>query len=121
MSMKKLVAGLSVSMALFACSPAEMPSRNMTDNPSDVAVAQRGSTPHETPRLGAYETVAVQYNIVGHTIDVPRTLLVSEADVYVPLGDIVWHGDPPGDRYAQVAKLFDAGFVAGHGSYDLGP
>ncbi|MEO8241284.1 MAG: DUF6778 family protein [bacterium] len=110
---RNLVAGIGVSMALFACSPADMPTRGLSGSPSDLAVASGNSVARGAPLFGAHETVAVQYNIVGHTIDVPRTLLVSEADVYVPAGDIVWHGDPPGDRYQQVQALFEAGFATG--------
>ena len=31
---------------------------------------------------------------------------VPEANAYYPFADIVWRGDPPGDRHAQITKLF---------------
>jgi hypothetical protein len=40
------------------------------------------------------------------TVRVPRALTVSEANRYLPSGDIVWRGDPIGDRHAQVATIF---------------
>lgn len=40
------------------------------------------------------------------TVRVPRALTVSEANRYLPSGDIVWRGDPIGDRHAQVASIF---------------
>ena len=40
-------------------------------------------------------------------VTVPETLRVSEANTFYPNADIVWHGDPAGDRYQQVAAIFD--------------
>ena len=40
------------------------------------------------------------------TVRVPRSLTVSEANRYLPSGDIVWRDDPIGDRHAQVATIF---------------
>lgn len=92
----KIVAGLCVSMALFACSPAEMPSRGL-----NIASP---SVPDVTAAKQATQT---QYNVVSYTVSVPRSLLVSEADVYLPIADIVWHGDPDGDRYDQIKTIFE--------------
>ena len=36
---------------------------------------------------------------------VPRSLTVSEANTFAPDADIVWRGDPPGDRYEQVDAI----------------
>ena len=47
------------------------------------------------------------------TVTVPRSLTVSEANRYLPKGDIVWRGDPIGDRHAQVAAIFDAALTKG--------
>ena len=44
--------------------------------------------------------------VTGHRVDVPRSLRVSEENTYYPMGDIVWRGDPHGDRYAQVNAIF---------------
>lgn len=38
---------------------------------------------------------------------VPETLVVSEANLFYPGGDIVWREDPAGDRHAQVRTIFD--------------
>ncbi len=43
----------------------------------------------------------------------PTSLTVSEANRFAPDADIVWHGDPPGDRRAQVAKILDDGITEG--------
>lgn len=51
---------------------------------------------------------APQYAVQSITVRVPETLKVSEANLYYPIADIVWRGDPRGDRYAQVTSIFDA-------------
>lgn len=51
------------------------------------------------------------YVVTDVRIDVPRDLRVSEANVYYPFADIVWRGDPYGDRYAQVEQIFRDAFA----------
>jgi hypothetical protein len=46
-------------------------------------------------------------------IDVPRSLVVSEAKTLLPTADIVWREDPLGDRYDQVGKIMQAAVVRG--------
>lgn len=52
------------------------------------------------------EPVIRDYALVSAKISIPRTLKVSEANMYYPMADIVWRGDAPGDRYAQIGSLF---------------
>ncbi|MEP2716479.1 DUF6778 family protein [Pseudophaeobacter sp.] len=47
------------------------------------------------------------------TVEVPRALKVSEANRYLPQGDIVWREDPMGDRHAQVLAIVQAALDAG--------
>jgi hypothetical protein len=58
------------------------------------------------------------YNVVDLDVTVPRSLVVSEADIYYPDADIVWRGDPPGDRHAQVEAIFEAGMGRGAAALD---
>jgi hypothetical protein len=51
-------------------------------------------------------------------IIVPNTLLVSEANRYYPNGDIVWRGEPLGDRRAQVKAIFEEGIGRGAATLD---
>lgn len=44
---------------------------------------------------------------------VPDSLKVSNANTFAPSGDIVWHGEPFGDRRAQVAKIFEEAISLG--------
>lgn len=46
-------------------------------------------------------------------ITIPDSLTVSNANSYAPNADIVWHGDPEGDRRAQVAAIMEAGIKDG--------
>ncbi|WP_299206890.1 DUF6778 family protein [uncultured Tateyamaria sp.] len=39
------------------------------------------------------------------SVDVPRTLTVTEANTFSAEADIVWRGELPGDRYAQVERI----------------
>lgn len=55
---------------------------------------------------------ATRWNVRDVRVTVPDTLTVSEANLFYPMADIVWRGEPPGDRHAQVqaiiAEAFDA-------------
>lgn len=49
-----------------------------------------------------------KYRIQNVTVRVPETLEVSEGNSYYPQADIVWHGDPYGDRHDQVKAVVKA-------------
>jgi len=86
-----LVLGLSVS----ACASFETATRNA---PLESATALAAKLPS-----AAVQSFAVQ----SYKVKVPRSLRVSEANTYYPLGDIVWRGDPIGDRHAQIGEIFN--------------
>ena len=88
--MKKLRTGimLAIGLGLSACGSIDTASRNI---PLDV--------PQMVP---AAPVVAV----ADYNIKVSRSLRVSEANMYYPMGDIVWRGDAMGDRHTQVARIF---------------
>lgn len=46
-------------------------------------------------------------------VNVPETLTTSEENSYVPNFDIVWHGDPAGDRREQAAAILREGITRG--------
>ncbi|MDU8941940.1 DUF6778 family protein [Ovoidimarina sediminis] len=70
----------------------------------------RFSTSYEGPLQA---DVARNWSVVDVQVDVPDTLVVNDANVLAPRGDIVWHGDPAGDRRAQVATVVEAGVREG--------
>lgn len=65
----------------------------------------------------AYQSVGPEvsrnWRLAGVSVSVPQTLSVSEANTFAPNADIVWHGDPPGDRRAQVAAVLKEGITLG--------
>jgi len=50
-------------------------------------------------------TQLLPVRVVSVSVDVPETLVVSEANSVKPAADIVWRGDPFGDRYQQVKTI----------------
>lgn len=46
-------------------------------------------------------------------VRVPSSLSVSNDNTYAPNADIVWHGEPFGDRRAQVGRILDEGIRRG--------
>lgn len=46
-------------------------------------------------------------------VNAPQTLTTTEVNSYIPDADIVWHGDPQGDRRAQVATIVAQGIREG--------
>jgi len=52
-------------------------------------------------------TRSMNWTVKDVRINVPDSLRVSEANSFMPAADIVWHGDPYGDRRAQVREIMD--------------
>lgn len=109
----KMIAALGLIASVSACTTVETTSRATTvDAPlGKTATAQ-------DPIL-----VAPDFNVAQINVIVPRTLTVSEANTYKPNADIVWRGDPYGDRYEQVKAVIESGLAAGasgvHGTRDV--
>jgi hypothetical protein len=93
----RLVAAVILGMSVSGCATMDIATRN---------------APFVAPTAGA-AAVAPSMKVVSYDVRVPHSLKVSEANSYYPAGDIVWHGDPMGDRYAQVEKIFDESIDAG--------
>lgn len=84
--------------ALAGCVTPEPASRAATD-----ALALH---PSASAKGGAGQVLAApQWNVRNVEVVVPERLHVSEANLLYPLADIVWRGDPRGDRYAQVQAI----------------
>ena len=79
-----MVGGLLLGLA--ACSTAEPATRSASVDPLTLP---SGSVPLASP----------DYDVTAIRIDVLRTLSVSEANVFFPITDLVWHGDPLGNRH----------------------
>ena len=117
--------GLVLSVA--ACGSAEVSTRNAPFGslPDSTLSAPQGYQ-QITPTAAAAPETAISADartalVPGQspvsvntiTVRVPRSLKVSEANRYLPRGDIVWREDPIGDRYAQVQKIFQDALQTG--------
>lgn len=91
----RIIAALALGLSVSACASIETATRNA---PLESASALASEAPS-----AAVQSVAVQ----SYVVKVPRSLRVSEANTYYPLGDIVWREDPIGDRHQQVAAIFN--------------
>ncbi len=111
-SLRSLTA-VTLALVLSACAGTSTPpSRGvMTDAPA-ISGARNAS---QSGTAGTAGTVVLQsqYQIVGANIIVPQKLRVSEANMFYPIADIVWRGEPRGDRYRQVEAIYQEAFAAG--------
>lgn len=83
---------VALGLVLAGCGAVEVPSR------APVA---------ELPGFGgAPQVLAPRWMVQQVRVVVPEGLSVSERDGFFPAADIVWRGDPAGDRHGQIAALF---------------
>lgn len=94
--------GLGV-LALVACAPADTATRN---TPASAALVAPPAAMQPQAQL------APGYRIAALSVEVPRDLKVSEANLFLPPADIVWRGEAFGDRYEQVRALFEEAFAS---------
>ena len=97
MKLVRLIAVLGLGLGVSACANVETATRN---------------APLDMPVVGAQDT-APSISVASYTIRVPESLRVSEAELFYPPGDIVWRGDPMGDRYEQVEAIFETSVLNG--------
>ena len=57
--------------------------------------------------------VTKSWRVIDVVAVAPNTLTVSNNNTYAPQADVVWHGEPFGDRRAQVAAVLDEGLTRG--------
>lgn len=90
MTRTSFLAAIALTFSLSACASYDLATR---------------SAP-ELDFAGAGNVLALpSLHVVDTTITVPRTLTVSEANSYYPMGDIVWRGEAYGDRHAQIEAI----------------
>ena len=109
----RIILALGLVLGLSVCGGADLASRNAPLNTSDLPLAA------EVAQKRIY--LMSQYNVTEIRIDVPRTLKVSEANLFYPHADIVWRGEPRGDRYTQVHSIFTDAFGMGTARMKSGP
>ncbi len=91
---------LFVSLTAFGLSACKM-----TDPPN------RGQSGSQA--LLAQDAGQDGYRVQSINVHVPQSLAVSEENSYVPVADIVWHGDALGDRRAQVSQIVQTAMARG--------
>jgi hypothetical protein len=97
-------------LALLAgCVTTAETSRNLTP-PLTAPLMAPDLAPGAAPIAVAARAEALSLSSLE--ILVPRQLSVSEANTFLPQADIVWRGDPLGDRHAQVASIFHSAAMA---------
>lgn len=101
---KKSVLVLVLLLATTACAPTDVATRLEAD-PTGMATATGAAAP-TLPVVATSGAVIPAYDVQRVDVVVPRSLKVSEANMYYPIADIVWRGEPRGDRYAQVEAIF---------------
>ncbi len=107
----RLIAALVTVAGLSACGTAPVPGRSAPFEtlPPETATraAAAASLDVDMPQRPA--ALAPRFSVVDYEITVPEDLRVSEANLYYPVTDIVWRGDPYGNRKEQVARIFETG------------
>ncbi|MFT5067930.1 MAG: hypothetical protein ACJAWC_000015 [Yoonia sp.] len=70
------------------------------------------NAPLDVPAFGVEgREIARSYVIEDMTFAAPAELRVSESNSYYPNADVVWRGDPLGDRVEQIASMFQTATV----------
>lgn len=118
---------LTLGLSISACAAVDVPSRNAPFEPlpnGQLQVppgyqAQQPTDPllqpsNVTPVVAVDALAgAAPVRVTSVLVRVPRDLQVSEANRYLPRGDIVWREDPLGDRYVQVQTIVQAAMERG--------
>jgi len=110
----KTILLLGMGLAVSACATQDITTRNTpfeelpntnVATPTGYEITQPDAATVRTaiPSVVAGQSLVSVNSVV---VRVPRSLKVSEANRYLPAGDIVWREDPIGDRHAQVQKIF---------------
>lgn len=113
----KLIAALGFAALIAGCATTDTASRNA---PFDTPKASAASTAQTLEGKSIFEATAPSWNVQRVNVTVPETLVVSEANSYYPSGDIVWRGDPAGDRHAQVKAIFETAMARGTSDMNAG-
>ncbi|WP_417818114.1 DUF6778 family protein [Tritonibacter scottomollicae] len=101
MLITRLTMTLGLCLSLVACGAVEPPSRNASGEP--LAAISPAIAPLPVPSVSVTDVQVV----------VPRSLRVTEANLFLPSGDIVWREDPAGDRYQQVQTIVQSAMERG--------
>jgi hypothetical protein len=71
--------------------------------------------------IGKSVAAEARFTVTSVELSVPPTLRVSEANLFFPDADVVWRGEPAGNRLAQVAAILNEGVAKGVAAIKSGP
>jgi len=92
MNMLKIMTVVALGFGVAGCADVDTVSRN---------------TPISSPEFDTQRfAIARDYAVQAVTFAAPSDLRVSESNSYYPNADIVWRGDPIGDRVSQIGAIF---------------
>lgn len=106
------------ALGLSACVSANDPATRGAPMATTLGAANSQSAGSEIDPAATY--LVAQYDVEAITVNVPRSLKVSEANTFKPRADIVWRGEPLGDRYQQVQAIFTDAMTAGTATMQKG-
>ena len=121
-----VLASVVLAFFLAACGAGNSPESSAApDSEGVVSAVQSGATfvrlEGRGGDIGASIAGEARYSVARLELDVPSTLVVSEANLFYPQADIVWRAEPIGDRYAQVKSVLQEGFGDGVAGMKSGP
>lgn len=113
-----ILAVLAMGLGVSACATSDPTYAPFEAEPEEVvtSTAQGVSltgTPAAVPAATPTGQMVAPVSVKSVSVSVPRSLKVSEANRFYPGGDIVWRGDAPGDRHAQVQAIFEDALLRG--------
>lgn len=108
MRLFKLITALTFGAFVAGCGDTNVASRNAMFDTSSSRMSLIDNLNAFEP-TNALEAVHIQQ----FNVNVPTSLKVSEADGAQPTGDIIWQGDPQGDRHAQIRAIFETAIAQG--------
>ncbi len=113
MIVTRWIALIGLGASVSACAVVDVPSRNTPFE--DTAQQSQSATPLQAGKTAtdADEMTTAPVSVEAVTVRVPRSLRVSESNSFLPAGDIVWRGDPIGDRHAQVQTIVQTALERG--------
>lgn len=92
MNVLKIITVAALGLGVAGCASVDTVTRN---------------APIEVPQFGEQtRVIARSYAVQDMTFAASNQLRVSESNSYYPNADVVWRGDPIGNRIAQIAAIF---------------
>lgn len=115
------ITSLLFAFALSACGANVQASRASLEMQNRVTSNLTDAATLPAPNGNGPVVLESQYAVQAVNVSVPDALRVSDANTFHPNADIVWHGDPLGDRRAQVKAIFENAAAQATSSMQFGP